>query len=151
MNRRDYVLIFSSSYFLVLLLFHMALITEGKETTMRAIVQDEPGGPQTMKLGHVPRPTVGATQVLIQVHYTALNRADTLQRKGAYPPPPGESNIMGLETAGVIKAIGSGCTRGFKYVIFINVYIKWRTAICLLSGREGKCLPPPISVEPEVN
>ena len=117
MNRRDYVLIFSSSYFLVLLLFHMALITEGKETTMRAIVQDEPGGPQTMKLGHVPRPTVGATQVLIQVHYTALNRADTLQRKGAYPPPPGESNIMGLETAGVIEAIGSGCTRGFKYVI----------------------------------
>lgn len=55
----------------------------------------------------VPMPTLAADAVLIKIHATAVNRADLLQRRGLYPPPPGESEIIGLEAAGVIVEKGS--------------------------------------------
>jgi putative PIG3 family NAD(P)H quinone oxidoreductase len=54
----------------------------------------------------VPDPTPHAGEVLLRVHATAVNRADTLQRRGFYPPPPGASPIIGMEAAGVIDAVG---------------------------------------------
>jgi putative PIG3 family NAD(P)H quinone oxidoreductase len=57
---------------------------------------------QTLYLGEAPTPKLGVDAVLIKVHATAVNRADLLQRRGFYPPPPGESGILGLEAAGVI-------------------------------------------------
>ncbi|MEN9579680.1 MAG: hypothetical protein RJA70_2689 [Pseudomonadota bacterium] len=73
---------------------------------MRAIVATEPGGPGVLRVVEVasPEPTVG--QVRIDVHATALNRADLLQRRGLYPPPTGESEILGLECAGVVSKVG---------------------------------------------
>jgi putative PIG3 family NAD(P)H quinone oxidoreductase len=59
-----------------------------------------------MRLGEVPDPTPQAGEVLLRVHATAVNRADTLQRRGFYPPPPGASPIIGMEAAGVIDAVG---------------------------------------------
>ena len=53
-----------------------------------------------------PTPTPGAEEILIKVHSAGINRADLLQRKGLYPPPPDASPIMGLEVAGTIQAIG---------------------------------------------
>ena len=58
-----------------------------------------------------PTPSPGAGEVLIKVQATAINRADLMQRMGMYPPPPGASEIMGLECAGVVAAIGDGVTR----------------------------------------
>lgn len=55
----------------------------------------------------LPNPEVGSEQVSIDVYATALNRADLLQRRGKYPPPPGESDILGLECAGIVGAVGS--------------------------------------------
>lgn len=81
--------------------------------TMRAVLY-EPGGPENMSIGVVPRPKTGPNILLIRVFYTALNRADTLQRKGAYPPPPGESEILGLEVAGLVEEIGPSCNLGWK-------------------------------------
>ncbi len=52
-------------------------------------------------------PTVGSEEVLVDIHATALNRADLMQRAGNYPPPPGASDILGLEMAGVIAAVGA--------------------------------------------
>lgn len=73
---------------------------------MKAVVTDGDGGPEVMRLGEAPLPETGGGEVLVRVAATAVNRADTQQRKGAYPPPPGESEIMGLEAAGVIEALG---------------------------------------------
>ena len=54
-------------------------------------------------------PVLKPREVLVKVHYSAVNRADTLQRKGAYPPPPGASDVLGLELTGQVVALGPGC------------------------------------------
>ncbi|MCB0638496.1 MAG: zinc-binding dehydrogenase, partial [Lewinella sp.] len=69
---------------------------------MKAILFDEPGDPDQLYLGDYPDPEPGPGELLVQVHATALNRADLLQRQGKYPPPPGESPILGLEMAGTV-------------------------------------------------
>ena len=74
---------------------------------MQAVVFDEPGGPEVLKVGQVADPVPGGDQLLVRVRATALNRADTLQRQGLYPPPPGESDVLGLELAGEVEAVGS--------------------------------------------
>jgi NADPH:quinone reductase len=80
------------------------------EATMRAVLTDGFGGPEVLCLGEVPRPKPGPGQVLIRVAATSVNRADLQQRAGNYPPPPGESEILGLEVAGVIAEQGAGVT-----------------------------------------
>lgn len=57
------------------------------------------------------QPVVGAEEVLIKVHASAINRADLMQRRGMYPPPPGASAVMGLECAGEVAAVGAQCRR----------------------------------------
>ncbi|WP_425542570.1 NAD(P)H-quinone oxidoreductase [Aliiglaciecola litoralis] len=63
-----------------------------------------------MKIASTALPTFGDDDVLIKVSAFGLNRADTLQRQGKYPPPPGESDILGLEVAGTVAAIGKNVT-----------------------------------------
>jgi NADPH2:quinone reductase len=76
--------------------------------TMRAVQLEKHGGPEVLKLGEAPRPEPGPGQVLIRIAATSVNRADLQQRSGNYAPPPGESEILGLECAGVIEALGEG-------------------------------------------
>jgi len=73
---------------------------------MRAILVEQFGGPENLKIGEYPTPSPGAQEILVEVKATALNRADLMQRQGKYPPPPGESEILGLEMAGVVTAVG---------------------------------------------
>lgn len=73
---------------------------------MKAVVISELGGPEVLRIADVPEPQLKDHQVLVDVHATALNRADLLQRRGKYPPPKGESEILGLECAGVVSACG---------------------------------------------
>jgi putative PIG3 family NAD(P)H quinone oxidoreductase len=75
---------------------------------MRAIVADSPGGPEVLRIAEVPDPVPGPGEVLLRVAATAVNRADTLQRMGLYPPPPGASEIIGLECSGSVLALGDG-------------------------------------------
>lgn len=75
---------------------------------MKAVIFEKPGDESVLKIGAVADPTAGPGQLLIRVKYTALNRADLMQREGFYPPPPGASEIMGLECAGEVAAIGAG-------------------------------------------
>lgn len=75
---------------------------------MKAIVVDGAGGPEKLVLRDVPEPELGRSRVLVDVRATALNRADLLQRRGLYPPPPGASDILGLECAGVVSQAGEG-------------------------------------------
>ncbi|QIK68077.1 NAD(P)H-quinone oxidoreductase [Nocardioides sp. HDW12B] len=78
---------------------------------MRAIVTTEPGGPEVLTLAELPDPTAGPGEVVIDVAATAVNRADVLQRKGFYPPPPGASEVIGLECSGTVAEVGEGVTR----------------------------------------
>ncbi|NJP26779.1 NAD(P)H-quinone oxidoreductase [Microbispora sp. SCL1-1] len=73
---------------------------------MRAIVISEPGGPEVLAWQEVPDPRPGPGEVLIEVAASAVNRADLLQRRGLYPPPPGASEIPGLECSGTIIEVG---------------------------------------------
>ena len=74
---------------------------------MRAVVTDGAGGPEVLRVGEVPDPEPGPGEVLVKVAATAVNRADTLQRQGFYPPPPGASEIIGLECSGTVAALGA--------------------------------------------
>lgn len=78
---------------------------------MKAVLIESFGGPEQLVLGDWPTPEPGPHEVLVKVGATALNRADLLQRRGHYPPPPGESPILGLEMAGEIVAMGKRVTR----------------------------------------
>ncbi len=76
--------------------------------TMRAVVAPQPGGPEALKLVERPVPTPGAGEILIKVAAAGVNRPDVLQRQGGYAPPPGASDILGLEVAGEVVALGEG-------------------------------------------
>jgi tumor protein p53-inducible protein 3 len=75
---------------------------------MKAIVVKEPGNAEDLVLEEVPEPSLGEGQVLVDIKAAALNRADLLQRRGLYPPPKGETSIMGLECAGVVREVAPG-------------------------------------------
>jgi putative PIG3 family NAD(P)H quinone oxidoreductase len=77
---------------------------------MRAVVATEPGGPEVLEIRELPDPVAGPGEVLVRVAATAVNRADVLQRMGFYPPPPGASDIIGLECSGTVAALGDGVT-----------------------------------------
>ena len=76
--------------------------------TMRCIEVPTPGGPEALVIGERPLPAPGPGEVLIRVAAAGINRADTLQRQGKYPPPPGASDLLGLEVAGEVAALGEG-------------------------------------------
>jgi putative PIG3 family NAD(P)H quinone oxidoreductase len=69
---------------------------------MKAILFDQPGDPDVLRYDDAPDPQPGADELLVRVHATAVNRADLLQRRGGYAPPPGASPILGLELAGEV-------------------------------------------------
>ena len=80
---------------------------------MKAITFDTPGDPEVLHVSEVPDPIPGPEDLRVRVRASALNRADTMQRRGMYPPPPGESDILGLELAGEVETVGSA-VQGFK-------------------------------------
>jgi putative PIG3 family NAD(P)H quinone oxidoreductase len=75
---------------------------------MRAVTMAGSGGPEVLGWGEVPDPVCGPGEVLVDVVATGVNRADLMQRAGNYPPPPGASEVLGLECSGVISEVGPG-------------------------------------------
>lgn len=116
--------------------------------TMAVIEIGEPGGPEALIPAMRPVPQPGPGEVLVRVAAAGVNRPDVMQRRGLYPPPPGASDLPGLEISGTIVALGEGVTR-------------WRRGdrVCaLLAGGgyaeyaaapEGQCLPVPEGVSLE--
>ena len=113
---------------------------------MIAIEIARSGGPEVLKPTERPDPVPGAGEVLIKVAAAGVNRPDVMQRRGRYPPPPGASDIPGLEVSGTITAVGEGV-------------VEWREGdqVCALLAGGGyaslavapaaQCLPVPASVE----
>lgn len=81
---------------------------------MRAVVVDQPGNPEDLRLAEVDDPAPGDGEVLIRVTSASVNRADLLQRRGFYPPPPGAPDTLGLDVAGVIESVGTN-VGGWKH------------------------------------
>ncbi|MEQ1929858.1 MAG: NAD(P)H-quinone oxidoreductase [Parvularculaceae bacterium] len=109
---------------------------------MLCIEIEEPGGPEVLKLRDRPIPVPADHEVLIRVTSAGVNRPDLLQRKGAYPPPPGASDLPGLEVAGEIVALGpkAALWRVGEPVCALLTgggYAEYATA------HEGSCLPVP--------
>jgi putative PIG3 family NAD(P)H quinone oxidoreductase len=75
---------------------------------MRAVVLDAPGGPEVLHVAECPDPRAGEGEITVRVAAAGVNRADLLQRMGHYPPPPGASDILGLEVSGVVGSVGAG-------------------------------------------
>jgi len=113
---------------------------------MRAIVIAEPGGPEALEWREVADPTPAPGEVIVTVAASAVNRADILQRQGFYPPPPGASDILGLECSGTITALGAG----------VDTWQIGDEVCCLLAGGGyaeqvavpvGQCMPVPGGVD----
>jgi len=113
---------------------------------MRAIEITQPGSPDVLKIVERPDPTPGVGELVVQVEAAGLNRPDLMQRQGKYPPPPGASDIPGLEIAGTVRTVGPGVSR-------------WREGdrVCALVAGGGyaelcvvpepQCLPMPDGVD----
>ena len=77
---------------------------------MRAITISSPGEPEVLQVTDEPTPDIAADEVLVSVHAAGVNRADLLQRRGFYDPPPGATEIPGLEVSGTIEELGADVT-----------------------------------------
>ncbi len=75
---------------------------------MRTVTASGAGGPEVLSVTEVPDPEPGPGEIVIEVAATAINRADLLQRKGLYSPPPGASDVLGMECSGTVAALGPG-------------------------------------------
>jgi putative PIG3 family NAD(P)H quinone oxidoreductase len=114
---------------------------------MLAIEVTQPGGPEVLQLVERPVPEPLEGEVLLRVAAAGVNRPDVMQRMGKYPPPPGASDILGLEVAGTIESTGAGVAR-------------WRAgdSVCALVAGGGyaeycvvpapQCLPVPSGMDP---
>ncbi|NNG19720.1 NAD(P)H-quinone oxidoreductase [Naumannella sp. ID2617S] len=113
---------------------------------MRAVLAEGAGGPEVLRVGEVETPTPGPGQVLVKVTAAGINRADVMQRLGHYPPPPGESEVIGLEVSGTVAALGAD----------VDDWSVGMECLALLSGGgyaeyvavpAGQLVPPPPGVD----
>ena len=109
--------------------------------TMKVIEIASPGGPEVLRLAERPVPVPGPAEVLVKVAAAGVNRPDVLQRLGLYPPPPGASDIPGLEIAGTVVAAGSGAEQAIGGDVCALVTGGGYAEYCIAPA--GTCLPVP--------
>ena len=108
---------------------------------MRVIEIAGPGGPEQLRPASRPTPRPGKGELLVKVAAAGVNRPDVLQRRGLYPPPPGASDIPGLEIAGTVVAAGQGSTHLIGSRVCSLVAGGGYAEYCLAPA--GTCLPVP--------
>ena len=113
---------------------------------MRAITIPEPGGPDALVPADVPAPTAGPGQVLVDVVAAGVNRADVMQRKGFYDPPPGASPYPGLEVSGRVAALGEG-VGSFTVGDEVCVLLEGGGYAERVAAPAGQVLPKPANVD----
>lgn len=110
--------------------------------TMRCVEIASFGGPEVLRVAERPVPRPDANDVLIRVSAAGVNRPDVLQRMGLYPPPPGASDLPGLEVAGEIVAVG-GQARAWKPGVQVCALLTGGGYAEYAAAHEGSCLPVP--------
>lgn len=116
---------------------------------MRAIEISSFGAPEVLRLAERPAPVAGAGEVLIRVHASGVNRPDVLQRSGAYPPPPGASDLPGLEVAGVIESgdTGAMARAGLQVGDRVCALVAGGGYAEFCVAPVGQCLPVPTGLD----
>ncbi len=114
---------------------------------MTVIGISKPGGPEVLLPETRPVPTPGPGEILIKVIAAGVNRPDVAQRSGSYPPPPGASDLPGLEVAGEVVAVGPGDTRhklGDKVMSLVagGGYAQY----CIAQDAQAMTVPPSLSM-----
>jgi NADPH2:quinone reductase len=110
--------------------------------TMQAIEITEPGAPEVLKIQQRPLPNIKEDEVLISVHAAGINRPDVMQRAGLYPPPPGVTDIPGLEVSGVIVSAGQKVTK-WKIGDSVCALVAGGGYAEYVNAPESQCLPIP--------
>ena len=110
--------------------------------TMQAIEITEPGAPEVLKIQQRPLPNIEKDEVLISVHAAGINRPDVMQRAGLYPPPPGVTDIPGLEVSGVIVSAGEKVTN-WKIGDSVCALVAGGGYAEYVNAPESQCLPIP--------
>jgi putative PIG3 family NAD(P)H quinone oxidoreductase len=113
---------------------------------MRAVIAPEPGGPDALELVELDDPRPGPGEVLVRVAGTAVNRADTLQRQGHYRPPPGATEVLGLECSGTVAALGEGVT-GWSVGAEVCALLSGGGYAELVAVPAGQLMPVPDGVD----
>jgi NADPH2:quinone reductase len=115
---------------------------------MKAIAIDRPGAPEVLQLVERPDPVAGPGELLIRVAAAGVNRPDVLQRKGAYPPPAGASDLPGLEVAGTIVGgdTSAMATAGFKLGDRVCALVAGGGYAQLCAAPVEQCLPAPLGL-----
>ncbi len=113
---------------------------------MKAAIARTPGGPQVLEYVEVPDAVAGPGEILVAVAATAANRADLLQRQGHYPPPPGASEIIGLECSGTVAALGEG-VRGFDMGDEVCALLAGGGYATLVAVPAGQVMPLPDGID----
>ena len=109
---------------------------------MKAVAITAPGAPEVLRVIERPDPVPGPGEVLIQVAAAGVNRPDVLQRHGAYPPPPGASDLPGLEVAGRVRATGEGVD-GWRVGDRVCALVSGGGYASLCVAPAPQCLPVP--------
>jgi putative PIG3 family NAD(P)H quinone oxidoreductase len=115
---------------------------------MTVVAISKPGGPEVLVPETRPVPTPQAGEILLKVHAAGVNRPDVAQRSGSYPPPPGASDLPGLEVAGEVVALGAGATRhkiGDKVMSLVagGGYAQY----CIAQDAQAMAVPPTLSMQ----
>src|SRR5215510_10802879 len=113
---------------------------------MRAVEISKPGPPDVLTPVERPDPTPGAGEVRIRVAAAGVNRPDVLQRRGAYPPPPGASDLPGLEVSGTIARVGDGVD-GWREGDAVCALVSGGGYASLCVAPAPQCLPVPTSTD----
>ena len=113
---------------------------------MICIEISRPGEPEVLTPAQRPDPKPGADEVLIAVAAAGVNRPDVLQRRGRYPPPPGASDIPGLEVAGTVAAVGAG-VEGWRPGDRVCALVSGGGYATLCVAPAPQCLPVPASLD----
>ncbi|MGE3179633.1 MAG: alcohol dehydrogenase catalytic domain-containing protein, partial [Vicinamibacterales bacterium] len=109
---------------------------------MRAVEIRHPGPPDVLTLVDRPLPAAGPEDLLIRVLAAGVNRPDVMQRKGQYPPPPGASDLPGLEVAGTVHEVGSA-VRGWRVGDWVCALVSGGGYAEYCVAPAGQCLPVP--------
>src|ERR1700693_5872330 len=129
------------------LAFGQGQIMEKLPAQMTVIGISKPGGPEVLLPETRPVPSPGPGEILVKVQAAGVNRPDVAQRSGSYPPPPGASDLPGLEIAGEVVAIGTGSTRhkvGDKWMSLVagGGYAQY----CIAQDAQAMAVPPVLSI-----
>src|SRR5579862_3907377 len=115
---------------------------------MTAVAISRPGGPEVLIPEQRPVPQPGPDEILIKVQAAGVNRPDVAQRSGSYPPPPGASDLPGLEVAGVVAAVGSNAKRHKVGDIVMSLVAGGGYAqYCIAQDAQAMAVPPSLTMQ----